>query len=389
MSVNIALCENKKHFRDFLDVPFNLHKNTPNWVPPLRQTTKQILDKKNPLYKNSEIKLWIAYVNKKPVGRIAGIVNRLHNKFHDENIGFWGFFEADNSDEIASALFQHVEQWTLAQGLSALRGPMSPSINYECGLQISAFDTKPFIMMPQNPEYYPTLVERQGYKKIKDLEAWCLEKNDLKINPRKERLVKILQKKYHVNLRPINMSDLKNEMQLIATIYNDAWEKNWGYLPLDLDELNYLVSSLKYLLLPNFIHIAEIAGEPCGFSVCLADLNQVLLTLRNGKLLPINFLKLIWKIKIKKSITQMRIPLLGVLKKYQHLPIGAMLYCTFLESVPNSGILRGEFSWILENNEAMKAGLKFVNASHYKSYRIYEKSYFTEMNPSMQQPMFI
>ena len=374
MIVTIIRCQSSKHFRDFLQVPFQLHKNDLNWVPPLRMTTKRILDKKNPLYKNADLALWVAYRNNKPVGRIAGIINHSHNQFYDEQIAFWGFFETENSDEVTSGLFRHVEEWVGSQGVIALRGPMNPSINYECGLQISAFDTKPFIMMPQNPDYYPNLVEKQGYEKIKDLQAWIATIGEAKIEPKKVKIIKALQKKHQVSIRPINMKDFSNEMESIAKIYNDAWQENWGYLPLDLEEFHYLASELKSIIMPEFIYIAEIAGIPCGFSVGIPDINQVLLSIRNGKLLPFNFLKILWKIKIKKSITQGRIPMLGVLKKYQHIPIGGMLYCEHLEKISASNCFQAEFSWILEDNQAMQSGLALMNAEHYKTYRIYQKT---------------
>lgn len=373
MSVDVVVCKTPAHFNDFLQTPFLLHKHDPNWVPPLQITTKHILDKKNPFYKQAEVILWVAYIHNKPVGRIAGIINHLHNQYYDEKIAFWGFFEAENSHKITSALFKQVEQWAIERGLKALRGPMNPSINYECGLQISAFDSKPFVMMPQNPDYYPHLVEQQGYDKIKDLQAWIVNMQDVKIDTKKIQIIKALQQKYQVTIRPLNMKNFANEIKLIANIYNDAWGENWGYLPLDLDEFSYLAADLKSIIMPNFVYIAEIAGEPCGFSVAIPDLNQVLLNIRNGKLLPFNFLKLIWNIKIKKVINQGRIPLLGVLKKYQHIPIGGMLYYEYMEAAKLTKCVRGEFSWILEDNIAMQTGLKLVNASHYKTYRIYEK----------------
>ncbi len=377
MSVEVVKCEKRTHFRDFYELPFLLHKDDPIWVPPLRATVKRILNKKNPFYKQALLSQWVAYDNQKPVGRIAGIINHLHNEYYGQNLAFWGFFEAQNSDEIVSALFKQVEVWAMSYGMNVLRGPMNPSVNYECGLQISAFDTKPFLMMPQNPDYYPALIDHQGYEKIKDLQAWMVHLSDAGIDEKKVNILKRMQNKHRITIRPINMAKFNEEMRLIAHIYNDAWKENWGYLPLDLDEVNYLASELKMIIMPEFIYFAEIDGEPCGFSVGLPDLNQVLHTMRNGRLLPFNFFKLIWHIKIKKSMTQGRIPLLGVLKKYQHLPIGGILYYEYLQKAMNSKCLKAEFSWILEDNEAMQEGLKLVNASHYKTYRVYEKKLCT------------
>ncbi|MCE0723339.1 MULTISPECIES: N-acetyltransferase [Legionella] len=374
MSIDVVLCEKSKHFNDFLHVPFQLHKYNENWVPPLHHTTKRILDKKNPFYKEAEINHWVAYHRNKAVGRISAIINRLHHKIHDEKIAFWGFFECENSNEVASVLFKHAERWVVGQGMQGMRGPMNPSINYECGLQISAFDTKPYIMMPQNPEYYINLVEQEGYKKIKDLQAWTVGMDEIAFDPKKIQIIKKICDKYHITIRTINMKDFKNEIKLIVKIYNDAWAKNWGYLPLDVEEFYYLASELKSSILPNLIFIAEVDGEPCGFSVGLPDLNQLLIHARNGKLFPFNFLKLLWQFKVKKIINQGRVPLLGVLQKYQHLPIGGLLYYEYFRKINQLNYQQGELSWILEDNHAMQAGLELINATHYKTYRIYEKS---------------
>ncbi|WP_412755975.1 hypothetical protein [Legionella bozemanae] len=376
MSLDVIYCEKSKHFRDFLNVPFILHKQDQNWVPPLQIVTKRILDKKNPFYKNAKISLWVAYKDNAPVGRIACIINQTHNNYYEENIAFWGFFESEENNEVTSALFKKIEEWALTHKISTIRGPMNPSINYECGLQISAFDTQPFFMMPQNPEYYRSLIENQGYKKIQDLQAWSINVDQAKIEPKKLRTLQAVQKKYDIQIRLVNKKYLANEIKLISKIYNDAWCDNWGYLPLDLDEFNYLISDLKPIIDPNLVYIVEIAGEPCGFSVGIPNLNQILLTNRNGKLLTFNLLNLIWQIKVKKSINQFRIPLLGVSKKYKHLPIGALLYYEYIKRItPQSQFFGAECSWILENNHAMQAGLRLVNATHYKTYRVYEKNF--------------
>jgi hypothetical protein len=373
MAVDVVKCKNKAHFDEFLQVPFHLHQHDVHWVPPLRMSVKRTLSKKNPFFKNADINLWIAHSNGKPVGRIAGIINHTHNQFYSANTAFWGFFETDNSDEVSSALFKEFEHWAKQQGIKDVRGPMNPSINYECGLQISAFESHPFIMMPQNPEFYPPLVEKQGYKKLVDLQAWKVEIQDAHMDSKKIQIIKALQKKYAITIRRFDMKHFDEEIKLITTIYNDAWQDNWGYLPLNLEEFKYLAADLKSFIMPNFVYIAEMNGEPCGFSVAIPDLNQIFKHIRNGRLLPFNFLKLLWKLKVKKSINQGRIALLGVLKKYQHIPVGAMLYYEYLEQVKDSVCLRGELSWILEDNVSMQAGLKLINATHYKSYRIYEK----------------
>lgn len=374
MSVDVIFCRTKKQFADFLQVPFALHQHDVNWVPPLRMTTKRILSKKNPFFQQAELGQWVAYRGRRLVGRIAGVINHVHNQHYQDNTVFWGFFESEDTPEVSAALFAAVEDWASAKGYARLLGPMSPSINYECGLQISAFESKPFLMMPQNPAYYPRLVEQQGFVKAKDLQAWIVDVDAAKMDVKKSHIIQALKKKYQVTIRSLDMANFDAEMNLLVSIYNDAWQHNWGYLPMNADEFKYLAKELKSFIMPNFVYIAEIGGVACGFSVALPDLNQIFATLRNGRLLPLNFIRLLWQLKVKKVIDQGRIPLLGVLNAYQHIPIGAMLYYEYLDKIKHIPCRRGELSWILEDNTAMQSGLRLVQAAPYKTYRLYEKN---------------
>lgn len=374
MSLEIVPVTTRKHFRDFLRVPFQLHKNDSNWVPPLNTVVKKNFDKKNPFLKNATMQSWIAYKNSKPIGRITGIINRTHNEFHNENIAFWGFFESDNCNKTSEALFKEVEQWASNQGVTALRGPMNPSTNHECGLQISAFDTKPYIMMTQNPAYYPELVETQGYTKIKDLQAWLIDANKANIKPRLIEKVKALQEKKQITIRTIDMKRYDEEIETIFQIYNDAWEKNWGFLPLSKEEYRYMAVDLKSIIFPKMIYLLEVAGVPAAFSAWFPDVNQALVHVRDGNLFPTGLLKLLWHTKVKKTITQGRVPLLGIKKEFQHLPLGGMLYFKYLEDGRKYGYPIGECSWILEDNLSMQSALRLIDSRQYKTYRVYEKN---------------
>lgn len=374
MSVIVILVETKQQFKDFLQVPFNLHKKDPNWVPPLLAMVKDTFNKCNPFFKQANLQSWVAYKDKKPVGRISGIIHQVHNQFHNENIAFWGFFETDDCEETTTALFKEVESWASSQGMNALRGPMNPSTNHECGMQISAFDTKPFVMMTQNPDYYPRLVEKQGYKKNKDLQAWIIDASTTQVNPRLIQKIKGIQKRNNITIRSLNMKRFDEEVETIFQIYNDAWEKNWGFIPLTEEEYRHAAKDLKSIIIPELVYILEKDNEPVAFSVWLPDLNQALIHIRDGKLFPTGLLKLLWHTKIKKSMTQGRVPILGVKKQYQHLPLGGMLYAKYLDEIVDYGYSVSECSWILEDNIAMGTGLKLIGANHYKTYRIYEKS---------------
>ena len=375
MTVITVPVTNKKQFNDFINLPWDSHKNNPNWVPPLKLMVKQNLDvKNNPFYKHADLQCWIAYRDKKPVGRIAGILNKMHNQFHHEKLAFWGFFEVENNLATAKHLFHAVEEWANAKGMTILRGPANPSFNHECGLQISNFDSKPYFMMTQNPKYYQEIVEQLGHHKAKDMQAWLLDTQALTFHSRLKKKGDALRDAEGIVIRPINRRQYSKEVETLYEIYTEAWEKNWGFVPSSREEFFHLAKEMKSLLIPQSIWIVEVKGEPAAFGVFIPDLNQVLVKNRSGRLFPTGLLRLLWDTTInKKSINQGRIPLLGVKSKFRHLQLGALLYNNFAEKIPPLGYRFHECSWILEDNKPMQTGLHLMNAKHYKSYRVYDK----------------
>jgi len=374
MTLEIRPVSNSKEKKDFINLPWSLHAHDANWVPPLKIAVKDLLNtKKHPFYKQAKLQLWNAYRNNKCVGRIAGIINHAHNQFHNDKTGFWGFFECENNVETSRALFQTVEQWIKEHNMDLLRGPMNPSTNYECGLQISAFDTRPFIMMTQNPPYYADLVEQANFSKAKDLHAWIIDQREVDFDRRLLAKAEAAAQEERITFRHINMKRYNEEVANIFAIYNDAWEKNWGFIPMSDDEFRLFAKEMKAIIIPELILIVEVDGEMAGFGALLPDVNQVLAKIRNGRLLPTGLFKLLWHAKVKKSINQGRIPILGVSKKYQSLQLGPLLYMKYLEIGPKHGFPVSECSWILEDNKSMNFGLKLMGAKKYKAYRIYDK----------------
>ena len=375
MQVEVISVTTRKHFRDFLEVPFNLHKHDNNWVPPLRLEIKKHFDHRNPFLQNAAMQSWVAYKNSKPIGRITGILNHSHNQLFNENIAFWGFFESDESIATAEALFAEVEKWAKNLDVTAIRGPMNPSINSECGLQISAFDTKPYVMMTQNPAYYPKFVDKLGYSKVKDLHAWLIDSDKMSVKPEFVQKLKELQLAKAITIRHIDMKNFDKDIQILFQLSNDAWEKNWGFIPFTSAEFKVLAKDLREIIVPEMIYILEMGGKPVAFSVWIPDINQILIHNRNGKLFPFGLIKLLWHLKIKKSIKQGRLFVLGTSKEYQHLPLGAMLYVKYLQEAPKLGFKICECSWVLEDNVAVQSALHLISADHYKTYRVYEKSF--------------
>ncbi|MFJ1269625.1 hypothetical protein ACD661_13745 [Legionella lytica] len=374
MSIDVRTVSNSADKRVFIDLPWKIHAHDLNWVPPLRYTIKSMLDTKHhPFYQHAELALWIAYKDNQPVGRIAGILNHRHNEFYNEQTVFWGFFESINCPEVAAALFSQVESWAKSKDAQVIKGPVNLSLNYECGMQISAFDTKPFVMMTQNPEYYPQLIDSLQYSKSMDMHAWLIDHKTINLHPRLNAIKQKLLNDADIVLRPLNMNNYYEEMKLLISIYNEAWEENWGFVPFSEKEGDHLIKELKSVINPKLAFVITVKGEPAAFSICLPNINQALHTIRNGRLLPTGWLKFLWFLKNPKNKMEGRIPLLGIKRTFRHLQLGSLLYAKYGEVCAELNMGDIECSWILETNKSMNFALKHINAKPYKTYRIYEK----------------
>jgi hypothetical protein len=301
----------------FIKFPWKIHKGNPNWVPPMIFDVRNTLNtKKNPLYQHTKLELFLAYRGSEIVGRIAAIVNDNHNKFHNDKVGFWGYFECINDKEVSRALFDAAKDFLLENGMDTMRGPINPSTNDEIGLLISAFDKPAVMLMTYNPEYYISLIEDYGNEKVKDLYAYIVKSsiiNDEKRMGKLERVSQIVMKRENLNIRKINLQNFENEVKIIQEIYNQAWVKNWGFVPMTDDEFRYLAKNLKAVVDRDFVYVAEYNGKPVAFSLALPDYNQVFIKM-NGKLFPFGVFKLL---SGRKKINAIRLITLGVIPEFQ------------------------------------------------------------------------
>lgn len=371
MSITIKKVESKSDLMKFIKMQWSIYKDNPYWVPPLIMDRKKILSKeKNPFYKHSEIELFLAYKDEEIVGRIAAIKNDNHNKIHNDKVGFWGFFESIKSQEVANKLFDAVKDWLKSKGLDTMRGPANPSSNDDWGLLIKGFDDSPRILMPYNPEYYIELCDNYGFKKDMDLYAWKISYERMSKSEKVFRIAEIARKRYNVQVRKINFKDMDNEIERIKLIYNKAWELNWGFVPLNDDEMDAMAKDLKQLADPDLALFAEIDKNPIGFALALPDYNIIFKEM-NGKLFPFNIIKLFTH---KKKINWLRIIILGLLPEYRNRGIDSILYNDIFYNAYAKGIKLGEASWILETNDKMNKAIEDVMLGEkYKEYRIYSK----------------
>ncbi len=370
-TVEVIEVENSSQLAKFIDFPNRLYKSDENYVAPLTMERKQFFDlKKNPFYKTATVKMFLAFRQDEIVGRIATCINYAHNQFHEEQVGFFGFFDSEDDFEAASVLLK-VAMITLKKaGMEKMRGPMNFSTNHDCGFLVEGFDSPPVLMMPYNRPYQPQLAEKFGLKKVMDLLAYKL--TDQTIHPeRVQAVVERLSKRARVNLRTLNMKDFDNEVERINEIYNQAWQHNWGFVPMDRDEFFYMAKDLKQVVDPDLVLIAEYDGKPVAFSLALPNLNQALIHL-HGKLLPFGLLKLLWHTKIRNKVDSVRIITLGIIPDFQKKGIDSMLYATTYAKGVAKGYKWAEMSWILETNDMMRRGCEQLGGEVYKRYRVVE-----------------
>lgn len=369
-SLEIMPVASKKEFDAFIKLPWKIYRGDPNWVPPLLMEQRGVLDTgKNPFFMHSEIQHYLARRGKELVGRISAIIDHNYNDFQKEETGFFGFFESINDREVSWALLSTAEKWIRDQGMNRMLGPTNPSTNNVVGLLIDAFDKPPVIQMPYNPAYYVELLEDYGVTKAHDLYAYYM--GDITpISDKIKRVVELVYKRKNVTVRSINFKKLEEDIHLVKIVYNDAWERNWGFVPWTDEEIEHTGKDLKRGAIEDLVLLAFVDGEIAGFSAALPDLNQALKRI-NGRLFPFGLIKLLW---YSRKIDMLRVLALGVRKKFQNLGVDAIFYYETYTRGTKHGFNRGEFSWLLENNHPMRNALENWGARIYKTYRLYTKN---------------
>ncbi|MEO5647286.1 MAG: hypothetical protein ABIQ56_02925 [Chitinophagaceae bacterium] len=371
--ISIQQVNSKKDLATFIDFPHSLYKDDVNYVPELFIAQRDILTPgKHPFHEHSKMQLFLAYENELPVGRVAAILNNNHNKFKSATDGFYGFFDAVDNIEVAKKLFDVSGEWLKKNGATTMIGPVNPTTNDACGLLVEGFDKPPVAMMTYNKPYYAVLMEAVGLIKQNDLLAYDLRTKNVfkKAVELKETILNRLAKR-NITLRPINLRDFKNEVKKVKEVYNAAWEKNTGFVPMTDAEFDYLGKDMKQILDKDFCMLAEHNGKIIGFALAIPDINQVLIKIKRGRLFPTGIFKLLFGLK---KINYVRVLALGVEEEYRRMGIEACFYADLIQKSIAKNIIGGEASWILENNLMMKKGLDSLNAVQYKRYRIYQKS---------------
>jgi GNAT superfamily N-acetyltransferase len=359
--------------KPFAQLSWTINAADPNWVPPLRMVLNALLNrKKHPFYQHADVAFFVAERGGELVGRIAAVVNHRHNEFHGDRIGFFGLFESVDDTEVSGALVEAAAAWLRGRGMDTIRGPFNLSTNDELhspGVLIDGFDRPPLVMMGHNPSYYGRLMEAAGMAKAKDLLAYWLPTNQP--TERMVAGVERLGKREGWRIRPVEMKRLKEEIAVIQEVYNSAWERNWGFVPMTEAEFEHMASEFKPVVDPDLVLIAETtAGEPIGFLLCLPDLNVVLKKMPNGRLFPFGIFHLLFG---RKQIHVARLVTLGLKPGHQVSGIGAALCLRAFYAGQQKGYTQAEGSWILEDNLLMCQALEKLGFYIHRRYRVYER----------------
>jgi GNAT superfamily N-acetyltransferase len=357
----------------FIKFPWHIYRDDAAWVPPLILERKEFLDRnRHPFYRHGDAALFLARRKNEIVGRIMASDDPNYNSLHESKVGCFGLFECIDDSEVAAALFDAAANWLRARGRDEIMGPIDYSTNYVCGLLIDGFDRPPTLLTAHNPRYYSRLIESCGFAKAKDWYAWWFSE----FPEPAQRLRKIALARagrQQVTIRPVNLRNIKEESRRLRTIYNQAWEKNWGFVPFTEAEFDYMAHEMKPLVDPDGVLIAEIGNEPIAFVIAVPDINVALHKI-NGRLtrfgFPIGLIKLLY---YKRKIRTARLIALGIVEKYRRAGIAEMLVLRIMDEALKRGFT-GELSMTLEDNVMVNRFIEAVGATRYKTYRIFKST---------------
>ena len=356
--------------RRFIRLAWDLYKDDPNWMPPLIINQKELLGyKRHPFHDHADMQTYLAWRNGRVCGRIAALVNHEHNKVFKEHRGFFGFFECENDQEVANSLFDAARDWLAQRGITQIRGPSNPSMNYECGLLIEGFDSPPTFMMTYNPPYYADLLEGYGFRKTHDLLAYIGYREQLPgVEAQLGGLAEQAQERSKAIIRPLNTARFRDDVELFLDLYNRSLIAMWGFVPLPPDEMRMLAASLRYLLIPELSLFAEVDGLAVGAVIGLPDYNPRIREI-NGRLFPFGFLRLL---RNKKAVKRIRVLSINVVPESQRWGLGLVLMRNLVPKALEIGVEEAEFSWVSEENGMARLGLEKGGAKVYKKYRMYD-----------------
>jgi hypothetical protein len=371
MDIQIIKVSTSAEMNKFIKFPKELYKSDINFVFEPISMQREFLSRKNPFFEHSDATYYLAKSNKRVVGRIAAIINTVHNKVYNDSAGFFGFFESIENYEVTRLLLDKVVETHQQNGLNKIIGPTNFTTNDCCGLLISGFDTPPVVMMPYNKKYYDDYLTMYGFVKTMDLSSYSFTEHKF-ITPTYNELTRRINRKLiaaGITIRTINYKILDKEIISFRNVYNQSNINNWGFIPLNEKEFRHTAYQFKQFVPEKLMLIAEKDNNQIGFLVALPDLNQVFSKIKSGKLFPFGFLKFLW---YQRKVTNSRILILGILEEYRNLGIDIILYKKIQENLVSMGIHHSEACYVMENNSVMNSIIEKLGGDNFKKYRIYQ-----------------
>jgi GNAT superfamily N-acetyltransferase len=371
-SVEVTPVEGRKDRKEFMELIWRLYKADRHWIPPIRMNQEELVGfRKHPFYEKNTCQAFLARRDGQVVGRIVGIINHAHNKRYEEKRGFFGFFEAIDDQQVANALFEAAGKYLRSQGMTDVRGPCNPSLNYETGTLVDGFDSSPTFMMTYNPPYHDRLIRGFGFEKTQDMYAYNGNVEMLNtIDPKINRTVEMVQERFNLQVRQVSRKNFGKEILLFLKIYNESLQGTWGFVPLSDGEVKALGMSMKLLINPAATSVIEVDGEPVGVGLGLPDYNPIIKKI-DGKLFPFGWIRILLD---RKKITKMRIISANVTPEWQRWGLGLVLLNRMLPDVLAIGITDAEFSWVLETNHLSRGSLERAGLVPSKTYRLYDRT---------------
>ncbi|MEN8121230.1 MAG: hypothetical protein ABFS35_12825 [Bacteroidota bacterium] len=367
--MNVHKVKSRRDLRKFIEFPYQLYKQDPVWVPPLRSEQKaQFNPKTNPFLDHCDRQLFLLKDKSKVIGRIAAFTDNLANDFWKERIGFFGYFECIQDKSASELLLEAAKNWVKSLQCSCMRGPWS-FVSQEWGMVIDGFKPSPVIMAPYNRPYYNEYLTNFGFKKVKDLLCWEISiAEGYRIPERILKLTDAVTERYGVKIRQLNMKQYDREIQNLIELSNKCLIENWGYSPVTEAEVKAMAHDMKQIIQPKGVLFAEDkTGRQIGFAITLPDLNSLLKGM-NGRIFPFGFIKLLWGIP---RLRRYRMFALGVVPEYQGKAVDSLIYRALNESL-HSKNLRIEINYVLEDNLPMINAINKLGAKPSRRYRIYE-----------------
>jgi hypothetical protein len=373
--VEVRPVASRRDLKAFVELPFAIYADDPAWVPPLLAEQRHNFSPKSAYFQHAQVRLFVAYRDGKPVGRIAAQIDELRTERYDDATGHFGVLEAIDDPAVFAALLGAAEEWLRAQGMRRVIGPFNLSINGDVGLLVEGFEHPPVLLTGHGRRYYDPQVQALGYHKAKDVVAYYL---DTTRTPPKTMVeaARRAREAARVRIRPLDKPHIAAETQLVSDVFCDAWADNWSFVPFTQAEFAELASALKYLVPKDFVQFAEVDGETAAMLVILPNLNELIGDLR-GRLLPFGWAKLLWRFSTQRPHSA-RVALMGVRQKFHTSSLAMALVFGLIEAVRVSPAVEGlkylEMGWVLEDNFPLLRVMRLLGGRQYKTYRVYEKS---------------